>query len=644
MMGWLVGSNRLWAEATDMYGNVRVQGPYTLNVTEQPIAGLAATNDGPRDVGQAITFTATITAGENVSYNWAFGDGGTATGAVAQHTYLQAGSFSASVTAANQVSSFTTSTTVQVLARTSLALQVTPGTTTYGRTAFFTATVTALDGYSAGPGGTVTFREEGNVLTTATVNGARQATWSSNSFAVGTHGITATYSGDLHYDGSVAAGATLTVTQATLVVRAEDKSKVYGAVLPTLTVTYTGFVLGDDAGDLTGQPISSTTAETLSPAGTYPITVTGTLSSPSYVFQYVDGTLTVEPVGTSTTLTLDPVASTHGQTVTLTARVIAASGVPVTGTITFLRLDVLSTLGTAPLVDGVATLSTDHLPAGNLSLKASYGAEHNFQASLSAAAALAVSKAPLGVRAEDKSKLYGEVSPTLSVTYTGFVLGEDASVLRGAPSLNTEATTLSGVGTYPIMVGLGTLSAANYAFNFTNGTLTIAPVGTSTAITITPNPVVWSQPVTMTASVTSASGALVTGTVALVQDDGTLLYSGPLAGGLVSFTTTLLPVGTYTITATYLGGPNFYSSTSAISQTVAPTLFVQKIDAWDETSNRDLVYTITVGTTGTVPLLGVVVTDTVPAYAKVPKVPAGAVENRTARSPGGSRRSRPVGW
>ena len=36
-------------------------------------------------------------------------------------------------------------------------------------------------------------------------------------------------------------------------------------------------------------------------------------------------------------------------------------------------------------------------------------------------------------------------------------------------------TTTSPVGMYPLMPTLGTLSAANYTFNFASGTLTVAP-------------------------------------------------------------------------------------------------------------------------------------------------------------------------
>ena len=63
--------------------------------------------------------------------------------------------------------------------------------------------------------------------------------------------------------------------------------------------------------------------------------------------------------------------------------------------------------------------------------------------------------------------------------------GENNSVLSGAPSLTTTATTNSSVGGSPylIVAAQGTLSAANYSFNFVNGNLTII----SAALTVTAN-------------------------------------------------------------------------------------------------------------------------------------------------------------
>ncbi|MCA1568529.1 MAG: Ig-like domain-containing protein [Acidobacteria bacterium] len=81
------------------------------------------------------------------------------------------------------------------------------------------------------------------------------------------------------------------VTKAPLTVIADDKSKVYGAVNPPLTVRYGGYVNGEDASALGGSLRLSTTAATGSPAGVYPITARG-LTSSNYAITFVDGKLT----------------------------------------------------------------------------------------------------------------------------------------------------------------------------------------------------------------------------------------------------------------------------------------------------------------------------------------------------------------
>ena len=70
--------------------------------------------------------------------------------------------------------------------------------------------------------------------------------------------------------------------------------------------------------------------------------------------------------------------------------------------------------------------------------------------------------------AENKSKIYGEVNPVLTVTYDGLVNGE--TVLSPVPLISTVATTASGVGTYDITAS-GT--APNYEISFVKGTLSV---------------------------------------------------------------------------------------------------------------------------------------------------------------------------
>ena len=90
-----------------------------------------------------------------------------------------------------------------------------------------------------------------------------------------------------------------------------------------------------------------------------------------------------------------------------------------------------------------------------------------------------VTKVPLTIVADDKLKVYGTVNPPLTVRYSGFVNGEDASILSGSLSLSTTATTGSSVGGYVITAS--GLTSSNYAITFVNGKLMI----TKAVLTIT---------------------------------------------------------------------------------------------------------------------------------------------------------------
>jgi len=87
----------------------------TVTVMRQPIAGLAAINDSPTIVGRPTFFTATVTAGSDIVYEWDFGDGSTGTGDSVSHVYGTTGDYTAVVTASNSVNRMTATTQVSVV-------------------------------------------------------------------------------------------------------------------------------------------------------------------------------------------------------------------------------------------------------------------------------------------------------------------------------------------------------------------------------------------------------------------------------------------------------------------------------------------------------------------------------------------------
>ncbi len=83
---------------------------------EEAVAGLTLESSSPTRLGSSIAFTATITGGENVVYEWDFGDGVKLTDLSAVwHTYAQPGTYTVMVTASNQVSEQSQSVLIQIL-------------------------------------------------------------------------------------------------------------------------------------------------------------------------------------------------------------------------------------------------------------------------------------------------------------------------------------------------------------------------------------------------------------------------------------------------------------------------------------------------------------------------------------------------
>lgn len=88
----------------------------------------------------------------------------------------------------------------------------------------------------------------------------------------------------------------------------------------------------------------------------------------------------------------------------------------------------------------------------------------------------------------------------------------------------------------------------------------------TTAIVSSPNPSNPGQSVTFTATVTG-SGGTPTGNVSF-REGGLVLGTGVLSGGVASFTTSVLAVGSHAISALYGGDGTFGSSASALVQQV----------------------------------------------------------------------------
>jgi hypothetical protein len=364
---------------------------------------------------------------------------------------------------------------------------------------------------------------------------------------VGTYPITASGAAGANYSITYASG-TLTVSQAALTIAAANASKLYGAALPALTASYSGFVNGDTASSLATPPVLTTAATAASPVGIYPITINGA-ASPNYTMSYVSGTLTVSPA--ALTITAANASKLYGAA--LPALTASYSG--------FVNGDTASSLATPPALTTAATAAS---PVGTYPITASGAAGANYSITY-ASGTLTVSQAALTIAAANASKLYGAALPALTASYSGFLNGDTASSLTAPPTLTTTATAASPVGSYPI-TATGA-AGANYTFIYASGTLVVAKASTTGVLSSSANPSLPSQAVTFSLSLSAvAPGAgTPTGTAQFEVDGAAAGAPVSLSGGTANYTVTNLAHGSHTVAGQYAGDPNFLGITNLLS-------------------------------------------------------------------------------
>lgn len=349
------------------------------------------------------------------------------------------------------------------------------------------------------------------------------ATTATSSSAVGAYAITASGHSSPNYLITYVPG-TLTVTQAALMVTANDQTKVYGAALPTLSVAYTGFVNGDTPGVLDGSLSITTTATSASSVGTYVITAGGQ-TSPNYTITYVPGKLTVAQAA----LTVTAKNQTKLYGAELPALTVSYAG--------FVNGDGEHSLSGTLVVGTTATAAS---AVGSYPITVGGKASSNYTITY-VPGTLTVAQAALTVTANDQTKAYGAGLPTLSVSYAGFVNGDTPAVLGGSLSVTTTAKSASPVGIYAITAGGQT--SANYTITYVPGKLTIAQA----ALTITAANQTKLYGVALPPLIVSYAG--------FVNGDGEHSLNGTLV--IATPATPTSSVGTYAITAGGQTSPNY---------------------------------------------------------------------------------------
>ena len=148
---------------------------------------------------------------------------------------------------------------------------------------------------------------------------------------------------------------------------------------------------------------------------------------------------TINPLAaTTTTLSSSLNPSTYGQAVTFTAVVTSGLGAPPDGE-TFMFKRGTTVLGTGTLSGGSANFTTSALPAGTDSIKAVYGGDSTFAASISKAVSQVVSKATT------TTALTSSLNPSnfgQSVTFTASVTPQFSGTVKGSLTFYDGASAL----------------------------------------------------------------------------------------------------------------------------------------------------------------------------------------------------------
>jgi hypothetical protein len=388
-------------------GNITMNAAKTVTANFKGLTTTSlSTSPNPNTFGQAVTMTATVTSPIGTpSGTVTFYDGTTSLGnqpldisgqatlisALTAGTHSLTASYVGNVSFFESTSAPLTQTVNKASSSTTVSSSLNPSAA--GQVVTFTVLVSSN---VAVPTGSVVFKDGGTLIGTGHLNASGQATFSTG-FNVGSHGITAEYSGDANFLNSSSSTLSQTVNRAsttTTVTSAPNPSLVGQAVTFTATVVSpTGGIpagtvafgdgdttLGTSPLDAQGKAVFVTTSLS---ARTHLISAVfaGTANyggSASLVLKQV---VALVPTETSVTSSQNP--SAVGQSVTFTATVTGTGqGIP-TGTVTFKVGGDGVSLGTATLSGGQAAISISNLKKGTNRIFVVYGGDATFAGSVS---------------------------------------------------------------------------------------------------------------------------------------------------------------------------------------------------------------------------------------------------------------------
>jgi arabinan endo-1,5-alpha-L-arabinosidase len=293
------------------------------------------------------------------------------------------------------------------LASTQLTLVASTTSSNLGNTVTLTATLAA--GSAGNPTGVVTFEDNGATLLPVYLT-STTATATVTSLGAGANSLTAVYNGDIHYAPVTSPAVTVNVAVPTTTTLATSASSAQQGSSVTLTATVLApasyvpagtITFADGATVLGTQPLATvngaqvaTITTSALPLGTDALTATyngtgyftASTSPPEAVAVYP------APIVTTVALTSSPSGTiASGTATTLTATITPASmgSAAPTGTVNFEVGGV--SIGSAPVSNDTATLTTKQFNVGMNSLTAIYSGDTVYAGATSPAAALTMS-------------------------------------------------------------------------------------------------------------------------------------------------------------------------------------------------------------------------------------------------------------
>ena len=524
-----------------------------------------------------------------------------------------------------------------------------------GQPVTFTANVAASVGGGV-PMGTVTFFVDGLPQTPVSVSNGYYAAYTTSSLSVGTHTITAAYSGDGNFGSSTSPALTQTVNQAattttTTTLSSSLNPSAYGQYViltatvsgssPIGTVTFTDAVTGAALDTETVYPNGTASFYTYSLAiGSHQIVASYSGDSANSASKSAVLTQVVGRAAATATLSSSLNPAVVGQSVTFNGS-ISATGGPLTGTITLavdgVTQSPLSINTSYSYQSGVYTSSFSYtpsaLPAGSHSVTLAYGGDPNNTPCTSAPltqTVSAVSATTTTLISSLNPSVYGQFvyltasvsgsNPTGTVTFTDTTTGAALGTATLSGGIASLYAYRLAVGTHQIVASYGG-DIGNTASTSPALTQVVAKDGTATLLSSSLNPSLGGQSVTVTAELTGASATeylypTPTGTFTFTVDGKAQtpvsISSGYYSNGYyVSFTIPAPSLGSHTITAAYSGDANFAPSMSpALTQTVNQAATTTTLSSSLNPARYGQQITLTATVSGSSPSGNVTFTDT----------------------------------